>query len=312
MAVAAIGISHAPVMGSHDPCPVVLEEVKNAFDAARGLIASFEPDLVVVFAPDHYNGLFYDMMPAFCVATAATSVGDWRSSAGPVAVDRDAAARAARCLLDAGIDVAVSERLEVDHGFVQPLDVLFGGLQTVPVVPVFINCAAPPLGPMWRVRLLGSVLGEAMAALDRRVLMIGSGGLSHDPPLPKLAGATAAVAERMIAGRHPTADERRAREEMVVRTGAEFTAGTALIMPLNPQWDEQFLDLLAEQRIAEVDTWDNDAMVSAAGNASHEVRTWIAAYAALAMSGPYRMTSRYYRPIPEWIAGFAVTTAVVT
>jgi len=32
-------------------------------------------------------------------------------------------------------------------------------------------------------------------------------------------------------------------------------------MPLNPQWDEQFLDLLAEQRIAEVDTWDNDAMV---------------------------------------------------
>jgi len=200
--------------------------------------------------------------------------------------------------------------LEVDHGFAQPLDVLFGGLQTVPVVPVFINCAAPPLGPMRRARRLGTVVGEAMAALDRRVLMIGSGGLSHDPPLPKLAGATTAVTERLIAGRHPTAKARQTREEMVVRTAAEFTAGRASITALNPRWDEEFLDLLAEQRLVDVDSWDNESMVAAAGSASHEVRTWVAAYAALAASGPYQVISRFYRPIPEWIAGFSVTTAL--
>jgi 2,3-dihydroxyphenylpropionate 1,2-dioxygenase len=59
-----------------------------------------------------------------------------------------------------------------------------------------------------------------------------------------------------------------------------------------------------------VDNWDNDDMIAQAGNASHEVRTWVAAYAALASAGPYRMTGRYYRPIPEWIAGFAVATAI--
>ncbi|MFG6202005.1 hypothetical protein [Nonomuraea sp. JJY05] len=42
---------------------------------------------------------------------------------------------------------------------------------------------------------------------------------------------------------------------------------------------------------------------------AHEVRTWIAAFASLAATGRYRMTFRFYRAIPEWIAGFAVATA---
>jgi 2,3-dihydroxyphenylpropionate 1,2-dioxygenase len=45
------------------------------------------------------------------------------------------------------------------------------------------------------------------------------------------------------------------------------------------------------------------------GGCGDEVRTWIAAYSSLAATGPYRMTSRFYLPVPEWIAGFAVTTA---
>jgi 2,3-dihydroxyphenylpropionate 1,2-dioxygenase len=45
------------------------------------------------------------------------------------------------------------------------------------------------------------------------------------------------------------------------------------------------------------------------GGSAHEVRTWIAAYASLAATGKYEMTSRFYEAIPAWIAGFAVTTA---
>ena len=32
--------------------------------------------------------------------------------------------------------------------------------------------------------------------------------------------------------------------------------------------------------------------------------------AALSAQGPYRVVSSFYEPIPEWIAGFAVTTAI--
>ena len=32
--------------------------------------------------------------------------------------------------------------------------------------------------------------------------------------------------------------------------------------------------------------------------------------AALAAAGAYEVTSSFYEPIPDWIAGFAVTTAL--
>jgi 2,3-dihydroxyphenylpropionate 1,2-dioxygenase len=41
------------------------------------------------------------------------------------------------------------------------------------------------------------------------------------------------------------------------------------------------------------------------------VRTWIAAYAALGAAGAYTVQYSFYKPIPEYIAGFGVTTATV-
>ena len=51
-------------------------------------------------------------------------------------------------------------------------------------------------------------------------------------------------------------------------------------------------------------------MAHEAGNSAHEVRTWVAAFAALAAQGPYGTENRFYRAAPELIAGFAVRTAV--
>ena len=49
-----------------------------------------------------------------------------------------------------------------------------------------------------------------------------------------------------------------------------------------------------------------------AGASAHEVKTWVAANAAMnaATGGHYQVQSRYYRAIPEWIAGFAALTGV--
>jgi 2,3-dihydroxyphenylpropionate 1,2-dioxygenase len=46
-----------------------------------------------------------------------------------------------------------------------------------------------------------------------------------------------------------------------------------------------------------------------AGKSTHEVKTWVAAFAALSAFGPYQTEGRYYRPIPEWIAGFGALGA---
>jgi 2,3-dihydroxyphenylpropionate 1,2-dioxygenase len=248
-------------------------------------------------------------MPQFCVAAAATSVGDYGTADSALDVDAVAARFIAGEVLDAGVDVALSEQMRVDHGFTQVLELLFGSIADVPTVPVFVNAIAGPLAPLRRIRLLGHAVGTAALSLGRRVLIIGSGGLSHDPPVPQLAGAPPEVAERLIAGPARTVADRVFRERRTAQLGREFARGGSAMRPLNPDWDRHVLDLLADGRLAEVDGWRNDWVIAEAGRAGHEVRTWIASYAALATAGRYETTSSFYQPIPEWIVGFGVTTA---
>lgn len=306
---AAVGLSHSPLIGKNDPDAAVLTRVEEAVATARAFVEQFDPELVVLFHPDHYNGFFYKEMPPFCLATEAHSVGDFDSAAGPLSVDTDAAKALAQGVLDRGIDLTVSARMTVDHGCVQPLEVLFGGIADVPVVPVYVNGVATPLGPMSRVRALGHALGEAAQELDRRVLFLGSGGLSHDPPVPVLEGAPPRVAEALIEGIPPTPEQRARGEERVIQSGRDYAAGVATMIPINPRWDNALLDILEIGNLTEVDSWTVEWMNQQAGRSSHEVRTWVAAFSALASSGAYRMGSRFYEAIPEWIAGFAVATA---
>ncbi|WP_371572661.1 3-carboxyethylcatechol 2,3-dioxygenase [Streptomyces sp. NBC_01314] len=308
MTAAAVGLSHSPLIGKNDPDPEVLARVDQAVEGARDFIRAYDPELVVLYAPDHYNGFFYKEMPPFCLATEAHAVGDFGTSAGPLSVDTAAAKALARGVLDRGVDLTVSARMTVDHGFAQPLEVLFGGIDRVPVVPVFVNGVATPLGPVGRVRALGTAIGRAAAELDRRVLFLASGGLSHDPPVPVLDGAPPRVADALIEGRPPTPEQRAKGEQRVVRAGRDYAAGSTAMIPINPAWDNRFLDHLENGELAEFDTWTVEAMAKEGGNSAHEVRTWIAAFASLAAAGPYDLTSRFYEPVPAWIAGFAVAT----
>lgn len=310
MHLALCATSHSPLIGLHDPSADVRAEVEEVLAGARAFAEEFAPDLVVVFAPDHYNGFLYDMMPSFCIGAAATSVGDYGLPAGPLEVDREVAYHITNVVLQAGIDVAISEDMQVDHGFVQPLTFLFGSLKKVPVVPVFINCVAEPLGPAVRARHLGAAVGEALQGTGRRVLVVGSGGLSHDPPVPRLATAPPEVVERLKHGRNPSREQRAQRESRTIAAAKDFAQGQGPYRPLNPQWDEMVLGALAEGDFTALDQ-SNEWYVTEGGHSAHEVRTWIAAYAALAAAGPYTVRSTYYRAIPEWFAGFATTTALL-
>ena len=151
--MALVTMSHSPLMGFTEPAVDTRMRVDMALGGARKFVAEFDPELVVLFGPDHYNGFFYDMMPSFCIGASAESIGDYDTPAGPLLVDHDVAWTFVRAALDAEIDVALSERMYVDHGVAQPLEVLLGGIDRTPVVPVFINCVAEPIGPARRARL---------------------------------------------------------------------------------------------------------------------------------------------------------------
>ena len=302
-------LSHTPLRGLNDPGADVVAEVDAILAKSRAEVEAFDPELIVIFAPDHYNGLFYDLMPPFVIATSAESVGDYQTMLGSLSVPKDLALDLAKHILTSDIDIAISHRLQVDHGCTQTLEEVTGSLTRYPVIPIIINSVAPPFGPYRRVRKLGEAVGKFIAKLNKRVLILGTGGLSHDPPVPLLAGAPDEIANFLIAGRNPTPEFRAARQARTIATGQVFGTPECELTPLNPEWDLNFMDLLCHGQLEKIDEFEIEEISKAAGRSTHEIRTWVAAFAAIAAAGGYAARQDYYRPINEWIAGYGVISA---
>ncbi|PWB97633.1 3-carboxyethylcatechol 2,3-dioxygenase [Salinibacterium hongtaonis] len=314
MTLALVTMSHSPLLEFVDPPADVKAEVEAAFEAARSFVKKYDPDLVINIGPDHYNGFFYDIMPPFCVGYDAVAIGDFGTQAGPLDVPTEIATELTEFLMERGIDMTVSLRMEVDHGAVQPMEIIYGDITAKPVLPIFINSVAPPFTPLKRIRQLGEELGAFIAErlADKKVLVIGSGGLSHEPPVPQIATATPEVREALLGGgRHLTPEARDARQQRVINAAKDFAAGVGVVKPLAPEWDQELMRILASGDLSPIDAWTPAEMSEIAGNSSHEVRTWIAAYSALGAVGDYTVDYSFYRPIPEYIAGFGVTTATL-
>ena len=304
-------LSHTPLIGQVDPEQAILDEIQNVIAHARREIEKFDPELILLFAPDHYNGFFYDLMPPFCIGTAAYAIGDFGSAKGDLLVPAELAEAMVQSVLSQGIDVAISHKMQVDHGFAQPLEFLMGGLDQVPVIPIFINSVAMPLPSFQRARLLGEALGNFVAGLNKRTLIIGSGGLSHQPPVPELHSANEHIKDRMLgSGRNLPAPERQARTQRVIDAARQFVEDQNSLHPLNPEWDQWFLNIIATGQLEMLDTLSNQTLSDLAGKSTHEVKNWVAAAAAMSAFGLARETARYYRPIPEWIAGYGALTQV--
>lgn len=300
-------LSHTPLKGYFDPEAAVVREVAGLVATLRAEVEAFDPEVIYLFWPDHLNGFFLELMPQFCIGMAAESVGDYQTTAGPLNVPRTLAEACAQAVVDAGIDLGFSYRMQVDHGCAQPLEELTGALDRYPVVPIFINSVAPPVVSFQRARLLGEAVGRFARTQGQRALFIGSGGLSHNPPVPQLATATdPEVIARLISNRNPSPEARAARQARTIAAAEAFTAGTSTLHPLNAEWDRKLMEQLAARDWAALDAYRNADITADAGGSAHEVKTWVAAVAAMdaACSGAWQAEERYYREIPEWIAGF--------
>lgn len=307
MSVALLAMSHSPLLGINEPKPDVNEKLNASFEEMKKRAADFDPDLVIVFTPDHFNGFFYKLMPPFCVGLAAESMGDYKTTEGPLNVPDDLAADLSQHIIDSGVDVAISREMVLDHGGAQPVEILFGALDAKPVIPIFVNGVARPFVSIERVRKLGEAVGTWAKALDKKVLMVASGGLSHDPPLPRWDIASDEQKDFLLHG-HKDQAERDAREQRVTEAGKD--AGKYGIQDINEEWDRKFLDDCKSGETTRFDEYTADQMEAEAGHSVHEVRTWFAAFSALkAANGSYEADFEFYAPIPEFVAGFGMLAA---
>jgi len=308
MAVQLICCSHSPLMttGIEESEQGVQAQFFRELDSCAAALHKFNPDVVVVFGPDHFNGFFYELMPAFCIGTAAEAGKDWHLEAGRLRVPRELALACVRHLQARDFDVALSHAMKVDHGITIPLYKLTGALARYDVLPVFINCAADPRPSFRRVRAFGAAIGEFLAGQDMRITLIGSGGLSHDPPTPRIDHGQPGASERLVSRHTPTQDEYDARESRVIRAARELVAGKGPCLPPSEQWDRDFLQSFLDVRLEDFDAMTDAEIDRVAGFGAHEVRTWVAAAAAAQRMGAPRPQLRYYHLVPEWITGMGI------
>ena len=312
-------ISHTPVMRKLGPAADIATDVTRAIDTAHDALVAFDPDLIVLFAPDHLNSFFYNLMPPFCIGALATSLGDYDTLSGPLSVPTGLAVECAAAVLQAGVDLAVSHKMTVDHGFSQPLELLTGGIDRYPVIPLFINSIAKPMPTLRRAYQFGLAVGEYFATshAGKKIAIIGSGGLSHDPPIPTLETGSPETRAALIEGVSRTPAQQVEQEERVLGAAKAFTAASAelgggKLLPLNPQWDTRIIELLASGDFSTLTAMTDESVASQGGCGGHEIRTWIAAFACLSAFGSYAAQTAFYHPIPEWIAGFALVNAAPT
>lgn len=310
MPLKLICASHTPLMDHVETDPSVDAAVREHFSALAEEVRAYDPELIVIFAPDHFKGIFYNMLPPFTVGVRATSIGDYDIGGGDFDVPEDLALDCVRSLHAADVDVSLSYRMQADHGFAQLLVLLAQAVDRYPVLPIHVNCAGVPLPPFKRVRMLGKAVGTWAAGLNKRVLVLGSGGLSHDPPMPQLKTSPPHVVERLIDGHAPSLEERRERERQNFATARALARGEGQARPLAPDWDKAFLDHMQKGKLAYLDAVSEEELTALAGCGGNEVRAWVAAYAALAAIGPYRSETRFYHDIAEWNAGMGIAVAI--
>ncbi|WP_219893449.1 3-carboxyethylcatechol 2,3-dioxygenase [Aquisediminimonas profunda] len=292
--------------------PDELAAVKDEIGQARAAVHGFVPDLIIQFGNDHNSGFSLKLMPPFLVALRARTLGDFDTSQKVLAIDEVLARQLVRHLHAEGIDVATSYDALFDHGFTMALDKLFGDREHPPVIPVFTNCGGDLRPPLHRSLALGTAIGQFCASQfsHLNVLFVGSGGLSHDPPLPEFEKSSPSVQQRMIEGVEWTDSSLRERTERVTEAGREHGRGEGALRPLNPEWDREMLAYFGTADLEAVAAQDDLEIVEAGGRGASEIRNWLAAFAALrAYGGHYSVEHEFYRPLPSWITGFAIVHA---
>jgi aromatic ring-opening dioxygenase catalytic subunit (LigB family) len=187
--VAAALVSHGPLVTGRPEVskPEQRERVYAGFEELRRRLADARPDLIVAFVNDHLQNFPYSNMPAFCVG-----LGDSfdAPSPGGATLMRIAPRKVpgapewAMALLEsglaAGVDFAYSHEIESWDELAVPLHFLTpeGAL---PVVPLYTNCAAPPLPTPRRCHEVGGHVGAFMRSrpAEERIALVASGGISH-------------------------------------------------------------------------------------------------------------------------------------
>ncbi|HYG55641.1 MAG TPA: gallate dioxygenase [Burkholderiales bacterium] len=189
--IGGIGTSHVPTIGmafdkgKHDDPD--WKPLFQGYEPVRKWLAEKKPDVLFFCFNDHATTFFFDHYPTFALgvseeyAIADEGVGKRKipKLKGHAALSR----HIAHSLVEDEFDISVFQDQPLDHGLHSPLTMMWPAQPDWPgrVVPLVVNVLQHPLPKPSRCYKLGKSIGKAIAAYpeDLRVVMVGTGGLSH-------------------------------------------------------------------------------------------------------------------------------------
>jgi protocatechuate 4,5-dioxygenase beta chain len=189
--VGAITSSHVPAIGRAIAKSLQQDPYwKPFFDGylpAHAWLAKARPDIAVIFYNDHGLNFFLDKLPTFAVGAAAeyrnADEGWGIPTVAPFAGDPALSWHLIESLVADEFDITTCQEMLVDHAATLPMALLWpgGGPWPVRIVPIAMNHVQHPLPSPKRCFALGRAVGRALDAWasDARVLVLGTGGLSH-------------------------------------------------------------------------------------------------------------------------------------
>jgi aromatic ring-opening dioxygenase catalytic subunit (LigB family) len=223
--VSVIALAHAPgATGWLDKAPP--EEQKDLVEGYASMserLRAARPDVIVGIANDHLLNFPMNNIPDWCVGTSERWSGpsewfrDWINVPDyEVAGQRDLARTIVRKSGERGINLAFSDTLEFDDNWSVPLKFLTPDC-SVPLVPIHMNCVVPPMPAPGRCLDFGRVLAEVIGEWPehKRVAIMATGGLSHDPGGPKYF-AVDEVFDRWFLELLGSGDTQRVRRELSI------------------------------------------------------------------------------------------------
>ena len=297
--VLGVGASHSTLMNTHWDQVVHTdraERFRDALHEARDAIAAARPDIAIIVGSNHFRGFWLDLIPPFTLGVGEViGSGEAGTPKGPQRTDPEFARTLAEELVQRGTEVAISARLQIDHGQTHAIQYLLDGLD-IPVVPLVVNVFAAPLPRPDRCAELGRNLAAAVETMrDRRVVVIASGGLSHQLPWPADWRAPDGEDEEFLV--EAWLNGRGDWERYDKRRRQIITAARPVIFT---EFDEKFLADLELGRLAPYAQLTSAEIEQIAGNGGQELRTWLVMASALGFK-PGR--SLAYSPMPEWLTG---------
>jgi gallate dioxygenase len=262
---ASVYTSHVPAIGA------AMDHGRTQDDYWRPLFAGYErsrrwlaehtPDVVILVFNDHATAFSLDLIPTFAIATAAefqpADEGWGPRPVPPVVGHPELGAHIAQSVIQSDFDLAIVNKMDVDHGLTVPLSLMCGQPTRWPfqVIPFAVNVVHYPVPSGRRCWELGQAIRRAVESYDQplNVQIWGTGGMSH-----QLQGPRAGL--------------------------------------INKEWDARFLDRLIADP-AELSRLPHIDYVREAGSEAIELVMWLVARGAMADAAggrPPSVAHRFY------------------